>query len=119
MLGINIFKVGVRLEVFGRVQGVNFRKMVFEQCLKNDIKGFVRNLDNGNVEINAFGKRGKVKSLVEWIGNSPGLSSVENILIDKLDYSSKYVSFEIVKENSFFVDQFKALKNLGGKLIGR
>ncbi len=40
----------VRLKVFGRVQGVNFRNTVKAKCDEFGLFGWVRNCDDGSVE---------------------------------------------------------------------
>lgn len=48
-------KKAVRITIKGGVQGVSFREFVKENAFKLGIKGFVRNLENGNVEVIAEG----------------------------------------------------------------
>ena len=58
-----------RTSIFsGRVQGVGFRYTA--RSIANDFKvtGYVRNLDNGNVELVAEGEKDEISSLLETIG---------------------------------------------------
>ena len=53
---------------FGRVQGVGFRYTA--QAIARDfpVTGYVRNLDNGNVELVAEGDKDQISGLLETIG---------------------------------------------------
>ncbi|MEK6842441.1 MAG: acylphosphatase, partial [Nanoarchaeota archaeon] len=44
-------KKSVRLYIDGTVQGVFFRNFIKESAEKNDIHGFVRNLEDGRIEV--------------------------------------------------------------------
>ena len=46
----------VRVIVSGRVQGVGFRYFVQEQAYRFSIKGYVKNMPGGSVEIDAEGE---------------------------------------------------------------
>ncbi|RMF27840.1 MAG: acylphosphatase, partial [Cyanobacteria bacterium J083] len=56
----------VKAIVSGKVQGVGFRMHTLKQAKKLNLKGYVRNLSNGNVEIVAEGEDEKVDSLINW-----------------------------------------------------
>ena len=44
-------KKAVKLFISGNVQGVFFRAFIKEEAEKNNVKGFVRNLEDGRIEI--------------------------------------------------------------------
>jgi acylphosphatase len=50
--------------IYGKVQGVGYRFFVQEQAKQNGIKGFVRNLPEGEVEIDAEGERSKLRGFI-------------------------------------------------------
>ena len=107
----------VRINVFGRVQGVNFRRNVKGFCDNNGVKGFVKNMGDGSVLIRAWASPEKIDSLVGFIRGSPGISKVEDVKISNEDSEESYNLFEIIREGSIFKDQKKALANLGRKLL--
>ena len=41
----------IRVKISGQVQGVNFRKYIKEEATKMGLKGHVRNLESGEVEV--------------------------------------------------------------------
>ena len=60
------------LQIFyeGNVQGVGFRYSVRQIAKGFDVTGFVRNLDDGRVELMAAGEEDEVLAFVEAIGQS-------------------------------------------------
>ena len=67
----------IQVFVSGRVQGVGFRHYTQSLALKLGVFGFVRNLNDGRVEVVASGPGELVDALLEWIdAGSPG-STVE------------------------------------------
>ncbi len=62
--------------VHGRVQGVGFRYDVRKRASALALKGYVRNLADGRVEILARGSRESLGKLVNYVRSNPGLSYV-------------------------------------------
>lgn len=56
----------IEIIVTGKVQGVFYRQRTKEIALSIGIKGTVRNLPNGSVQIVATGTKEQVDSLLEW-----------------------------------------------------
>lgn len=53
--------------VKGNVQGVGFRNAVYQEAKRiGGIKGWVRNLDSGDVEMLVQGEPAKVDALIQW-----------------------------------------------------
>mgnify|MGYP001580774356 CR=1 FL=1 len=74
-------KKSVRLYIDGTVQGVFFRNFVKENAEKNDIHGFVRNLENGKIEVFLEGDNEKVDRMIEICGKGPKHAMIKNIVI--------------------------------------
>jgi undecaprenyl diphosphate synthase len=108
----------IKIEVYGRVQGVNFRHFILKNALKLNLKGFVRNLKNGNVLILAQGKKEDLDNFLEIVQKGPFLSNVEGLSFLWKEFSEKYKDFEISTEDTFLVDQKKSFFNLGKKILG-
>jgi acylphosphatase len=60
-----------RVLVGGRVQGVGFRWAVMAEALRLGVAGWVRNLDDGRVEVHAQGEAGAVAALSGWLRSGP------------------------------------------------
>jgi acylphosphatase len=106
----------VRLTVKGRVQGVNFRYNVKKFAEPMGILGFVRNLDNGDVEIVAQGSRLRLREFVSWIKSSPGFSKVEGVLEDWRDGDKDFDRFEILRSGGVVTDRARGVGNF---ILGR
>lgn len=85
----------VHIIVEGRVQGVGFRYHIQDAAKKLKLTGWVRNLDEGKVEILAEGDK---KALLELVGiarNGPSRSNVIDIKTEWLEPSGGYKYFMI------------------------
>ena len=88
----------MRLHAFvsGLVQGVFFRSNVSEFCSMMDIKGFVRNLPDGRVEVDAYSSsRAKLEELLAFINKNPGASTVTNVDFTFSDEDVNLSSFSV------------------------
>lgn len=56
----------VKIRVCGRVQGVGFRFFTYQQAIKLGLVGYVKNLDNGDVEILIQGDSISIAKLIQW-----------------------------------------------------
>lgn len=74
-------KKAFRLYVDGNVQGVFFRSFVKENAERLDIKGFVRNLEDGRVEVFAEGNPENVEKIIELVKKGPKYSQIKNVEI--------------------------------------
>ncbi|WP_319202537.1 acylphosphatase [uncultured Ilyobacter sp.] len=80
--------------VKGRVQGVGFRFFTYHIANEYKIKGWVKNLWNGNVEIVAQGEPKYMDVFKKLIEEGPPSSRVKSIEEDVFD-SKKYDDFNI------------------------
>jgi acylphosphatase len=67
-----------RVVVRGRVQGVGFRYYANAEAARLGVAGFVRNLDDGSVEVEIEGDRDAVAKLVDWARSGPPSAIVES-----------------------------------------
>ncbi len=68
--------VRIHLKIFGRVQGVCFRHYCREHAERSGVKGFVRNNDDGSVEVVAEGEKQVVNDFIAWCRRGPPLAAV-------------------------------------------
>lgn len=72
-------KKSVRLYITGTVQGVFFRGFVKENAERYNVKGFVRNLEDGRIEIFLEGNVNEVNKVIELCKKGPKHSIIRNV----------------------------------------
>lgn len=70
--------------VSGRVQGVFYRDSTQKQAKKLSITGWVKNCDNGTVELVANGEEQQINQLIEWLWKGPIAAKVTNVEWNKV-----------------------------------
>ena len=83
----------IKLFISGTVQGIFFRQHVKDTADKIGLKGFVRNLDDGRVEIMAEGRDEIVNTFLEKCHKGPPHSTVKNVEV----IESKHQGFDSFK----------------------
>ena len=74
-------KKSVRLYITGIVQGIFFRMLVKENAERYDVKGFVRNLDDGRIEVFLEGDGKDVDRMIALCKKGPKHSQIKNVEI--------------------------------------
>ncbi len=69
----------VHLVVSGIVQGVAFRAYTVDEARRLGVAGWVRNLADGRVEVEAEGERRAVEALVAWCRRGPPAAQVDEV----------------------------------------
>ena len=77
------------------VQGVWFRKHTQEAALKFGIKGFVKNLPDNSVYIEAVGNDEQLKNFIDWCWIGSPKSKVEKVEVTEKNTSENFTGFEI------------------------
>jgi len=72
----------IRAIVRGDVQGVGFRAATAQEARRAKIAGWVRNLYDGSVEVEAEGTEHAVDELIRWLRRGPSLARVTAVEID-------------------------------------
>lgn len=87
--------VSKKLTISGKVQGVFFRANVKRKADELNLKGYAKNLENGNVEITVEGDENKMNEFIDFIKNSPGASKVTNLEV-KENKPRNFEEFEVI-----------------------
>ena len=66
----------------GRVQGVAFRASTVEQARMHGVTGWVRNLADGSVELEAQGDEARVTALLAWCAHGPPAARVTGVMTE-------------------------------------
>ncbi|HXE79136.1 MAG TPA: acylphosphatase [Vicinamibacterales bacterium] len=86
---------GRRFIVSGRVQGVGFRFFVREAALREGIRGWVRNREDGRVEIEAEGDADALFRFEMAVRRGPAAARVDDVLTEPLPASGDRQGFRI------------------------
>jgi acylphosphatase len=70
--------------VKGRVQGVGFRWFVHREAAELGLRGWVRNTDDGDVEVLAAGEPDQLKDLLLALGKGSRGSRVDEVIEHEL-----------------------------------
>jgi acylphosphatase len=76
-------KKSVRLYIIGSVQGIFFRSFVKQNAEKLDVRGFIRNLEDGRLEVFLEGDADKVNQMVKICEKGPKHSQIRDVQIKK------------------------------------
>jgi acylphosphatase len=88
--------VHLNIIVSGRVQGVGFRFFSQRKAVQYGINGWVRNLDDGSVEIRAAGDKKQLDSFMRDLKRGNPFSTIDSMQVDELDGQGElYSSFKI------------------------
>jgi acylphosphatase len=82
--GGDMSQKAVRATVRGRVQQVGYRQACRQTARSLGLVGWVRNLDDGTVELMAQGPRDDVNSLVGWLWSGPRGAMVTGVESDNV-----------------------------------
>ena len=72
-------KKAVRMYVSGTVQGIFFRQFVKDNAERYNLRGFVRNLEDGRVEIFIEGDIENVDKMIELVQKGPKHSQIKKV----------------------------------------
>ncbi len=88
-------KARVHVFVSGRVQGVFFRDHTRRWAVSLGLKGWVRNLGDGRVEVVAEGEKENIEGLVANLKEGPPYAQVENVDIVWEEFRNEFSDFRI------------------------
>ncbi len=91
-------KVRCHIFVSGRVQGVFFRAFTKEKAKSLGLKGWVKNTDDGRVEVLVEGEKEKIEKLIEHLKKGPMLAKVEAVDADWQEFEGEFEDFQIKYE---------------------
>ena len=74
-------KILCRILVSGKVQGVGFRWSTVREAWRMDIAGYVKNLPDGRVYIEAEGTREHLEVFIAWCKKGPGVGFVDDVKV--------------------------------------
>lgn len=88
-------KKSIKLTITGSVQSMFFRTYIKENADINNVRGFLRKLENGRIEIFLEGNKEDVNEMINVCKNGPKHSIIRNI-------EEKEMPFQDFKEFKIF-----------------
>ena len=85
----------VRVRIGGRVQGVGYRYFAVRAAEACGVAGFVRNLDDGSVEVRAQGDGGSLEAFLDSLRTGPRMASVLEVDVREVDEPEAYHGFGV------------------------
>jgi acylphosphatase len=85
----------IKAIVSGVVQGVNYRYFCYQKATEMNIKGYAKNLYNGNVEVIANGEDGLIIDFIKLLKVGPKASKVNSVQVEELDLCEEYNDFSV------------------------
>ena len=81
--------------VSGRVQGVCYRAFVLHRANELNIKGYTKNMMNGNVKVIASGENNAMNIFISMLKEGPSIARVDNIQTSEIIIGEEFSSFSI------------------------
>ena len=86
-----------KIIVKGTVQGVFYRQFVKGHADDLKLKGFCRNLDNGDVEIIVEGEKEAIERLARFVKEGPTHSQIRSVDVTERKWTGSFREFKILR----------------------
>ena len=86
-----------KIIVKGTVQGVFYRQFVKGHADDLKLKGFCRNLDNGDVEIIVEGEKEAIERLARFVKEGPTHSQIRSVDVTERKWTGSFHEFKILR----------------------
>jgi acylphosphatase len=87
----------VHVIVKGRVQGTFFRAATQREARRLGITGWVKNRQDGSVELLAEGEEDAIRELTSWANHGPSAARVDGVDVRWRGYTGEFPEFSIVE----------------------
>jgi acylphosphatase len=87
--------VRAEITVQGVVQGVGYRFFVLNQAGLYDIRGYVRNMPDGTVEVVAEGEKGIIRDFIDRLRIGPVSAHVTGVKVKWSEQEKGYTEFRL------------------------
>ncbi len=85
----------IHLLIRGRVQGVYYRSSACEEARVLGLRGMVRNLPGGQVELVAEGEEAALDRLIAWCRMGPPAAEVAEVEVSYQSATGEYSDFHV------------------------
>jgi len=90
-------KAAGRFLIKGTVQGLFFRNFCKEKAEELKIRGFVRSLETGEIEIYAEGEKENLAKLEFLLKKGPPHAQIREVKIEEKKWTGNFEEFKILK----------------------
>lgn len=90
-------KSACKIIVNGTVQGIFFKNFTKEHAEKLKLRGFVRDLETGEIEVFVEGEKDNIAKLIEILKQGPQYSQIRNIKTEERKWSGDLKEFKILR----------------------
>jgi acylphosphatase len=90
-------KSAVKILISGTVQGIFFRQFIADNAKQFALKGFTRNLENGDVEIIAEGENEDIPKFIEICKIGPKHASIKSVKVEERKYEGDFKDFRVLR----------------------
>ena len=87
----------IKLTIHGKVQGVGYRRWFEQQALALEIKGYVKNLDSGEVEAVIVGTENQLHAIIQRSYTGPSRAEVSKIIQSEFEHAQDSVTFQMLR----------------------
>jgi acylphosphatase len=84
-----------RARVTGRVQGVGFRWSAVREARQLGLRGWVRNADDGSVEVEAEGAPSALEDFLAWLHRGPAGAFVDDVEVHPVPPGGERGDFDV------------------------
>ena len=88
-------KKSIRLYIKGTVQGIFYRNFIKEHAERYNVKGFVRNLEDGRVEAFLEGNSDDVNKMMDICKQGPKHSKIKEVQVKQESFQN-FSNFKIL-----------------------
>ena len=85
----------VRFVVRGQVQGVYYRGATQQTARQLGVTGWVRNCEDGSVELVACGVGAQLKALEQWLWEGPPQAQVSAVQREDVGVDERFMDFSV------------------------
>jgi len=90
-------KKAAKFTIQGTVQGVFFRQFTKDKADSLSLRGYVRNLESGEVEVWVEGDQDKIEEMFKILKQGTPHSQIRNINVEERKWSGEFKDFTIMK----------------------
>lgn len=87
----------IKLIIHGKVQGVGYRRWFEQHALALELKGYVKNLDSGEVEAVIVGTEYQLHTIIERSYIGPSHAEVSKIIQIEFEQTQDFIAFKMLR----------------------